>query len=62
VDVILASPPGRALQMNCGAERAQGGVLLFLHADTLLPSIVDFLQLIRDTPVVWGFFFPKLKW
>jgi len=34
---VLASKPGRARQMNAGAARAQGGSLLFLHADTLLP-------------------------
>jgi rSAM/selenodomain-associated transferase 2 len=35
---VLLSPRGRALQMNCGAQHAQGDILLFLHADTLLPS------------------------
>ncbi len=34
---VLASKPGRAGQMNAGAARAEGGALLFLHADTLLP-------------------------
>ncbi len=34
---VLASKPGRARQMNAGAARADGGSLLFLHADTLLP-------------------------
>lgn len=29
---------GRARQMNCGAALASGEVLLFLHADTLLPD------------------------
>lgn len=29
---------GRARQMNCGAALASGNILLFLHADTLLPS------------------------
>lgn len=29
---------GRARQMNCGAALATGDILLFLHADTLLPS------------------------
>jgi rSAM/selenodomain-associated transferase 2 len=33
----LASPPGRARQMNAGAAAAQGQALLFLHADTALP-------------------------
>lgn len=34
----LISLAGRARQMNAGAERATGDVLLFLHADTLLPE------------------------
>ena len=32
-DRILVSEPGRALQMNAGAEVACGDILLFLHAD-----------------------------
>jgi len=34
---VLASPPGRARQMNEGARAAAGVSLLFLHADTRLP-------------------------
>ena len=34
---VIASPRGRATQMNTGAAAAQGEVLLFLHADTRLP-------------------------
>jgi len=34
---VLRSPPGRAVQMNRGAQHAQGDILLFLHADTRLP-------------------------
>ena len=37
-DVVLAAPRGRALQMNAGAARAIGDVLLFLHADTIVPQ------------------------
>jgi rSAM/selenodomain-associated transferase 2 len=35
---VLHTPPGRALQMNTGAARSGGEVLLFLHADTRLPE------------------------
>ncbi|NDV21513.1 TIGR04283 family arsenosugar biosynthesis glycosyltransferase [Desulfovibrio sp. JC022] len=35
--MLLSSPPGRAVQMNSGAQKAEGDVLLFLHADTTLP-------------------------
>ena len=34
---VIRAPRGRARQMNAGAATAQGDVLLFLHADTLLP-------------------------
>jgi len=34
----LASPSGRGEQQNRGAEIASGDILLFLHADTLLPD------------------------
>lgn len=39
-DRVLVAPRGRASQMNAGARasRADADVLLFLHADTLLPS------------------------
>lgn len=35
---VLVTPPGRARQMNAGAASTDGAVLLFLHADTLLPA------------------------
>lgn len=35
---VVAAPKGRASQMNYGARVARGDVLLFLHADTLLPA------------------------
>ena len=34
---LLTAPAGRASQMNAGAAVSRGEVLLFLHADTLLP-------------------------
>jgi rSAM/selenodomain-associated transferase 2 len=34
---VIHSPKGRAAQMNAGAAHAKGDILLFLHADTLLP-------------------------
>lgn len=44
---ILSSPPGRANQMNTGAQHARGDILLFLHADTVLPQ--NFQAAIVDT-------------
>lgn len=34
----LTAPKGRASQMNAGAKEAHGEWVLFLHADTILPS------------------------
>ena len=36
--LLLTAPKGRASQMNAGAKQAMGEWLLFLHADTVLPS------------------------
>ncbi|MBN1102764.1 MAG: TIGR04283 family arsenosugar biosynthesis glycosyltransferase [Deltaproteobacteria bacterium] len=35
---VLHSRPGRGLQQNLGADEARGVVILFLHADTILPA------------------------
>ena len=40
-DLVITAPRGRASQMNAGAERAKGDVLLFLHADARLPENAD---------------------
>ncbi|GAB4230642.1 MAG: TIGR04283 family arsenosugar biosynthesis glycosyltransferase [Acidobacteriota bacterium] len=36
--VVLETPPGRGGQQRAGADAARGSVLLFLHADTVLPG------------------------
>jgi rSAM/selenodomain-associated transferase 2 len=52
---VLRSPPGRSRQMNCGAAQAQGDVLLFVHADTLLPADgLDAVRLAVQQPGVVG--------
>ncbi|MDF5735007.1 MULTISPECIES: TIGR04283 family arsenosugar biosynthesis glycosyltransferase [unclassified Nostoc] len=38
---VISSSPGRAVQMNTGAVAANGNILLFLHADTRLPTGFD---------------------
>ncbi len=45
--MVLSSSPGRARQMNAGAASAAGNVLLFLHADTLLPA--SWTQCVSET-------------
>src|SRR5438477_10671270 len=37
-DRVISARRGRGSQMNAGASRARGDVLLFLHADTRLPE------------------------
>jgi rSAM/selenodomain-associated transferase 2 len=54
-DQVLAAPRGRASQMNAGAAVARGGVLLFLHADCVLPPDADRL-------IVDGFATSSRRW
>lgn len=63
VDRVVASPSGRALQMNAGAALAQGDVLLFLHADTILPPDAPTLILdgLRESGRRWGRFDIRLS-
>ena len=57
-DRVVTAPRGRASQMNAGAEKAKGDVLLFLHADTRLPRETDHLVLdgLARAGRVWGRF------
>ncbi|MCW8942459.1 MAG: TIGR04283 family arsenosugar biosynthesis glycosyltransferase, partial [Gammaproteobacteria bacterium] len=61
-DTIIISKKGRALQMNNGASVASGDVVLFLHADTLLPENVA--EIISDAYLgenFWGRFDVRLS-
>lgn len=74
VDRIIASERGRAKQMNAGAAAASGEVLLFLHADSLLPADGDdaIRAALADPRCQWGRFdvsisgthgmFPVIAW
>jgi len=59
---VLTSQPGKASQMNAGASAATGDILLFLHADTLLPeSYESLIQItLSDEKTVCGAFELKL--
>jgi len=62
-DRVIASPPGRARQMNAGAGIATGDVLWFLHADTLAPAdAIDGIgDALADGRRCWGRFDVRLS-
>ena len=60
-DKVIVSQPGRALQMNNGAELATGDILLFLHADTTLPEGVDRILSAIEGDKLWGRFDVRLS-
>ena len=74
VDRVMHSAPGRATQMNAGANAASGDTLLFLHADSLLPERADELidKALSVPHAQWGRFdvcivgkhlmFPVIAW
>ncbi len=55
---LLQSERGRAVQMNAGGAAAQGDILMFLHADTRLPTgaAAAVAAALRDPEVVGGRF------
>jgi rSAM/selenodomain-associated transferase 2 len=56
-DGVLDAPRGRASQMNAGAAAARGDVLLFLHADTMLPTnALAAIDQALDANHAWGRF------
>lgn len=61
VDEVIHSSPGRALQMNAGAQAAHGQALVFLHADTQLPPDADSLILSALEKRPWGRFDVRLS-
>jgi rSAM/selenodomain-associated transferase 2/rSAM/selenodomain-associated transferase 1 len=55
---VITGPRGRSRQQNVGAKRALGNVILFLHADTILPEnyISHVFNTFMDNHVVAGAF------
>ena len=74
VDSVIECERGRAKQMNAGAAVARGDVLLFLHADSILPDDGDtWIEKALAVPgFQWGrfdvsirgahFMFPIITW
>ena len=60
-DKVIISKAGRALQMNNGAMNANGNILWFLHADTLIPdnAVEKIQQALNEKE--WGRFNIKLS-
>ena len=57
-DIVISARRGRAAQMNAGAHRAGGEILVFLHADTRLPANADSLlkSAFANPNWLWGRF------
>ena len=56
-DRVITAPRGRGRQMNAGAERATGELLLFLHADTVLPDLAtERIEAAVTGGALWGRF------
>jgi len=54
----ILCPKGRARQMNCGAAKSSGDILIFLHADTWLPenALKKIAAILEDKKIVGGAF------
>ncbi len=59
-DCVLVAGRGRARQMNAGAAAADGDVLVFLHADSLLPGDAEAAIAHALTISCWGRFDVRL--
>lgn len=55
---VICAERGRARQMNAGASAVHGEILLFLHADTLLPPCAGqaIQAALRRSAYAWGHF------
>ena len=57
-DSVITCAPGRALQMNVGARKANGDVLWFLHADSHVSRVAtkQILLAFKNQNCYWGRF------
>ncbi len=63
-DKVIISQRGRFRQLNAGAKEATGDILLFLHADTLLPkgAMLKINQEMRNQVNIGGGFKKSWNW
>ncbi len=61
-ETLIGASRGRAHQMNAGARASHGDALVFVHADTLVPSsfAADIASALSDPAVVGGRFDVRL--
>jgi len=57
-DLLISASRGRARQMNAGARASHGDALVFVHADTIVPSTfaADIASALSDSAVAGGRF------
>jgi len=60
VDRLLVTPAGRAGQLNAGASTANGQILWFVHADSVIPGKADDL-IAKSMSHKWGYFNVRLS-
>lgn len=63
-DKVIHSEKGRYIQLNSGAKASKGEILVFLHADTLLPkgAILRLFKEMKNPCIIGGGFKKKWKW
>jgi len=63
-DQVIIGPKGRYLQLNAGAKQATGDILLFLHADTILPegAIIRISHELKNPNIIGGGFKKNWNW
>ncbi len=63
-DKVVQTAGGRYKQLNLGTSASSGDILVFLHADTLLPrdAILQILYELKDPTVIGGGFKKVWRW
>jgi len=63
-DKVINAPKGRYKQLNTGAMESSGDILLFLHADCILPKggLIQVYHKFKDPCVIGGGFIKVWNW